>query len=94
MSGTWHSSSAQSLSGGRRRRHKRRGGGDDAAPVPVEGAAAALGGAEDSLKDMKGEAVKGGRRMTAKRMVKKIHSLAKQAKKLTLRLKKMKSRKH
>jgi hypothetical protein len=85
------------LSGGsrRRRHHKRRhGGAEGAAPVPVEGAAAALGGAEDSLKEMKGEAVKGGRRMTAKRMVKKIHSLAKQAKKLTLRLKKMKSRKH
>jgi len=83
------------LTGGRRRRHHKRRGGEVPAPVPgVDSAASALGGAEDSMKDMKGEVVKGGRRMTAKRMVKKIHSLAKQAKKLTLRLKKMKHRKH
>ena len=39
-----------------------------------------------------GQEMAGGRRrkMTAKKMVKKLHSLAKQAKKLTLRLKKMK----
>jgi hypothetical protein len=83
------------LSGGRRggRHHKRRGGADDDVVIP------ATGGAVTDLKDaangagkVGGEVMEGGRRrkMTAKKMVKKLRVLAKQAKKLTLRLKKMK----
>ena len=86
------------LSGGsrRRRHHKRRGGDGDADnKIPT------LGGAETDLKvaaetagKAGGEVMEGGRRrkMTAKKMVKKLRVLAKQAKKLTMRLKKMKKR--
>jgi hypothetical protein len=85
------------LSGGRRRRHhKRRHGGDgDGDNTVIPG----TGGAENDLKvagqmagKVGGEVMEGGRRrkMTAKKMVKKLRVLAKQAKKLTLRLKKMK----
>lgn len=84
------------LSGGRRRsrHHKRRHGGDEQS-IPM------LGGVKTDLKDAAetagkagGEVMEGGRRrkMTAKKMVKKLRVLAKQAKKLTLRLKKMKKR--
>ena len=86
------------LSGGsrRRRHHKRRGGdGDGNGTIPT------LGGAKTDLKvaavtagNVGGEVMEGGRRrkMTAKKMVKKLRVLAKQAKKLTMRLKKMKKR--
>ena len=88
------SGSAMPLSGGsrRRRHHKRRHGGDEQ-NIPT------MGGAENDLKvaantagKAGGEVMEGGRRrkMTAKKMVKKLRVLAKQAKKLTLRLKKMK----
>lgn len=93
MSGSWSSSSALPLSGGKRRRtvSKRRGGDDMKMPgaeVPANVLKAA--GAEASA--VSGAPMEGGRRrkMTAKKVVKKLAVLAKQAKKLTLRLKKMK----
>ena len=80
------------LGGRRRRSHKRRGGADEAVAMPTAGAAAnVLKAAGVEANGLEGT-MDGGRRrkMTAKKMVKKLHSLAKQAKKLTLRLKKMK----
>ena len=81
------------LSGGRRRRHhKRRGGDGESVAMPTAGGAAnVLKAAGVEANSLEGT-MEGGRRrkMTAKKMVKKLHSLAKQAKKLTLRLKKMK----
>jgi len=95
MSGVWSSSSALPLSGGKRRsRHSRRHskkGGDETLPgasAPANTLKAA--GAEAS--SVSGAPMEGGRRrkMTAKKVVKKLAVLARQAKKLTLRLKKMK----
>jgi len=86
------------LSGGRRggRHHKRRHGGDgEDAVIPTTGGAVTdLKDAAKSAGNVGGEIMEGGRRrkMTAKKMVKKLRVLAKQAKKLTLRLKKMKKR--
>ena len=85
-----------SATGGRRRRnHKRRGGAEGDVTTTMPGTAMVAGalkaaGAEAS--EVNGVTMEGGRRrkMTAKKVVKKLHSLAKQAKKLTLRLKKMK----
>ena len=83
------------LSGGRRRsrRHAKKGGDGEAASIPgAQGPAGVLksAGADASL--VSGKPLEGGRRrkMTAKKVVKKLAVLAKQAKKLTLRLKKMK----
>ena len=93
MSGTWHSSSAQSLSGGRRRRRGRRGGGEGDTTMPgTEMVAGALKGAGSDASAVSGAPMEGGRRrkMTAKKVVKNLAVLARQAKKLTLRLKKMK----
>ena len=58
----------------------------------AEVVAGALKSAGADASEVSGATMEGGRRrkMTAKKMVKKLHSLAKQAKKLTLRLKKMK----
>lgn len=96
MSQSWSSGSALPLSGGRRRRHRR--GGQDAAPpaggqIPgTESVAGQLKAAGQVASEISGGQLEGGRRrkMTAKKMVKKLHVLARQAKKLTLRLKKMK----
>ena len=89
------SGSAMPLSGGsrRRRHHKRRHGGDGDDVIPVTGGAVTdLKDAANGAGKVGGKVMEGGRRrkMTAKKMVKKLRVLAKQAKKLTLRLKKMK----
>ena len=82
------------LSGGRRRSRRHRRGGDvDSEVLPsARGASGVLDTAAGEASKLGGQEMGGGRRrkMTAKKMVKKLHSLAKQAKKLTLRLKKMK----
>jgi hypothetical protein len=82
------------LSGGKRgsRRH-RRGGQDVVEKLPSGGQAGeALVKAGQDAKSIGGQSMEGGRRrkMTAKKVVKKLAVLAKQAKKLTMRLKKMK----
>jgi hypothetical protein len=84
------------LSGGRRSRHRRRhskvgGVGEQVLPSGAP-AGESLVTAGNIAKTLGGQEMGGGRRrkMTAKKMVKKLHVLAKQAKKLTMRLKKMK----
>ena len=94
MSGSWSSGSALPLSGGKRSRRHRRGG-QAAAPevLPSAGQAGeALKVAGQEAAKIGGQDMAGGRRrkMTAKKVVKKLAVLAKQAKKLTMRLKKMK----
>lgn len=89
------SGSAMPLSGGRRRSRRHRRGGQEPAGGQMPSAKTAgqvLDTAADEANKLGGQKMDGGRRrkMTAKKMVKKLHSLAKQAKKLTLRLKKMK----
>ena len=83
------------LAGGKRgsRRHRRRGGQDAEVKMPSGGQAGeALVKAGQDAKTLGGQSMEGGRRrkMTAKKVVKKLAVLAKQAKKLTMRLKKMK----
>ena len=96
MSGGWNSANALPLSGGKRRsRRHRRGGQDDAATVKMPSggqAGEALVKVGQDAKTLGGQSIEGGRRrkMTAKKVVKKLAVLAKQAKKLTMRLKKMK----
>lgn len=96
MSGVWNSANALPLSGGKRRsrRHRRGGqseGGQETMPSGMP-AGKGLVSAGQAASDLGGEPLKGGRRskMTAKKVVKKLAVLAKQAKKLTMRLKKMK----
>ena len=93
MSGSWSSGNALPLSGGRRRsrRHRRGGQAEEEMPSGLP-AGKGLVSAGQEVKVLGGQALKGGRRskMTAKKVVKKLAVLAKQAKKLTLRLKKMK----
>jgi len=95
MSQSWSSGSALPLSGGKRshsRRH-RRGGQDVDAKIPgAEVVAGQLKKAGAEASAVSGAPMEGGRRrkMTAKKVVKKLAVLAKQAKKLTMRLKKMK----
>ena len=80
------------LSGGRRRsrRHAKKGG--DSSIPGAQGPANALRSAATDASAVSGAPLAGGRRrkMTAKKVVKKLAVLAKQAKKLTMRLKKMK----
>ena len=83
------------LSGGRRRsrRHAKKGGDGEAVSMPgAEGPANVLKSAGAEASAVSGAPLAGGRRrkMTAKKVVKKLAVLAKQAKKLTMRLKKMK----
>jgi transposase len=93
MSGSWSSGSALPLSGGKRRRtvSKRRGG-DDAKLPGTEVVAGALKTAGQEASDVSLAPMTGGRhrKMTAKKVVKKLAVLARQAKKLTMRLRKMK----
>jgi hypothetical protein len=83
------------LAGGRRsrrhRRHSKVGGVDPVAPGTAT-VANNLSEAAVGARAMGGSVLEGGRRrkMTAKKVVKKLAVLAKQAKKLTMRLKKMK----
>ena len=97
--GGYESTPAPLLDGGRRRRSRRarRGGGD---PVPV--AAPPLGGSKVDLKaaagnitDVMGGNLEGGRRKrsTAKKIAVELKRVAKKAKKLTMRLMKMRRRK-
>jgi len=94
MSGEWSSGSALPLSGGKRSRSRRsRRGGQAPEVMPSGGQAGeALVKAGQDAKSIGGQSMEGGRRrkMTAKKVVKKLAVLAKQAKKLTMRLKKMK----
>lgn len=94
MSGSWSSGSALPLSGGRRRRRtlsKRRGGETTTMPGS-EQVATTLKTAGQEASEVSGATMMGGRhrKMTAKKVVKKLGVLARQAKKLTMRLKKMK----
>jgi hypothetical protein len=97
MSGGWSSGNALPLSGGKRSRSRRnrRGGqesvGGQTMPSAVP-AGNALKTAGQEAGKIGGQQLEGGRRrkMTAKKVVKKLAVLAKQAKKLTMRLKKMK----
>jgi hypothetical protein len=92
------------LSGGRRRhsrKHSRKHrGGADPEPVvaapPVSEAKGAMEGAAKDLKNMEGAKMEGGRRKrsTAKKLANELKRVAKKAKKLTMRLKKMKAKKH
>ena len=90
------SGSAMPLSGGRRRSRRHRRGGQETMggqTMPSAGPAGdALKVAGQEAGKIGGQELQGGRRrkMTAKKVVKKLAVLAKQAKKLTLRLKKMK----
>lgn len=81
------------LSGGRRRSRRHRRGGQEPEVLPsAKTAGQVLDSAALEAKKLGGQSMDGGRRrkMTAKKVVKKLAVLAKQAKKLTLRLKKMK----
>lgn len=88
------------LDGGRRRRHSKRRhsrkhrGGEEPAPVPVPGVSAPkndMEGAAKDLKELEGGKLEGGRRRrsTAKKLANELKRVAKKAKKLTMRLKKM-----
>ena len=97
MSGSWSSGNALPLSGGKRSRSRRsrRGGQNDATGGQMpsgQSAGQALVKAGQLTKEAGTGQLEGGRRrkMTAKKVVKKLAVLAKQAKKLTMRLKKMK----
>ena len=95
MSGSWSSGNALPLSGGKRSRSRRsrRGGQDVVEKMPAaEQVAGQLKKAGQDASEVSGKPMEGGRRrkMTAKKVVKKLAVLAKQAKKLTMRLKKMK----
>ena len=96
MSGEWSSGNALPLSGGKRSRSRlSRRGGQDSGDMKMPGAEQVAGQLKSAGQDasgVSGKPLEGGRRrkMTAKKVVKKLAVLAKQAKKLTLRLKKMK----
>ena len=94
MSGSWSTGSAYPLSGGKRSRRHRRGGQDPEVMPSGLPAGKGLVSAGQEAGKIGGQALEGGRRrkMTAKKVVKKLAVLAKQAKKLTMRLKKMKKR--
>lgn len=89
------------LSGGRRhRKHSRKHrGGADPEPVAAPGLSEPKNDMKDSasmLGGLKGSKMEGGRRhrSTAKKLANELKRVAKKAKKLTMKLMKMKSKKH